>query len=92
MEPLDLKEELLKSGPKNYYEMAVLTMDRDKALEFLLLEVQSKDRLIQLLAKIIHQEIGERWWQMYADHLGEIPSVNPQIYPVEAEAEEDIPL
>lgn len=90
LEPRDYADMVLQSGPKNYYELAAASMKPEDAVEFLVLECENKDRLVQLLARIIHQEIGESWWQQYADDLGQIPNVNLNHYPVQLEGE--IPL
>ena len=76
-------DEIGQSGPKDIYEKVAVSQDAELAMEFLVRECQSKDRMIHLLAQIIHHEVGEAWWQQYADQLGQIPSVNLNHYSVE---------
>jgi len=62
-------DEIAHCGPKDIYEKAVLSLNTSDALEFLLLEVQHKQRLVKILSTFLKQELGESWWQMYADHI-----------------------
>ncbi len=70
-------DEIAQCGPKDIYEKAVLSLDSAQVMEFLVLECQSKDRLIKILSTILKQEAGEDWWRYYADHIvsqGSAPS------------------
>ncbi len=62
-------DELSLTGPKTFYEKLVLSLNTDELVEFLVAECHHKDRYIKLLEHLINQELGENWWQMYADHI-----------------------
>jgi hypothetical protein len=62
-------DEIAHSGAHDIYEMAVLSLAAPQAVEFLVQECQSKDRLIKILSTILKQESGDTWWQMYAEHI-----------------------
>jgi hypothetical protein len=62
-------DEIAHSGPHDIYEKLALVLDQDALAEFLVRECQSKDRYIKLLTRLLEQELGKDWWQMYADHI-----------------------
>lgn len=62
-------DEVAQAGARDLYEKVVLSLDVSDAMEFLVLECKHKERLIKILSKILKQEMGEEWWQMYCDHI-----------------------
>jgi hypothetical protein len=72
-------DEIAHSGAHDIYEMAILSLDAPQAVEFLVQECQSKDRLIKILSTILKQESGDNWWQMYAEHIA---NPVPELYAV----------
>lgn len=68
-------DELSLTGPKTFYEKLVMSLNTDELIEFLVAECHHKDRYIKLLETLINQELGENWWQMYADHIATQHSV-----------------
>jgi len=62
-------ENLIIKEPKDIYEIAALTLDRETAILFLLDVLKYYHSKSEILTKIINQELGEGWWTMYQDQL-----------------------
>jgi hypothetical protein len=80
-------DEITLTGPKDIYEKVALSLDVPDALEFLVSECQTKDRLITIMAKILKNEAGEDWWSIYVDqkcqNIDTIPLSLPPLSPSE---------
>jgi hypothetical protein len=66
---MNFLEEIVQTGPKDIYEVAVITHDQDEAMEFLVGQCQVKDQIIQFLSRTLRNELGSGWWQKYVDEV-----------------------
>jgi acyl CoA:acetate/3-ketoacid CoA transferase alpha subunit len=66
--PSNFVEEILRSGPKDFYEVVAIGQQADAALELLVRQLQAKDRMLNLVFAILRRELGPDWME---EHLGE---------------------